>query len=439
VRIYANQVMFRELGSVKDFYVRQNQVPFVLDTKNQIPIPPNLDAQQKALFEKHRDLINTHAKFLNSVEVNMVPDDMFERVGFNEPFSCIHMGQIGISYPRIFGDIVALSKFLCSEHHAEKVCVIDSLTIHQNSEIMLMQHFLEGLGIPHPQKMDMICLMNYEFSQSICKLIKPPRIVTRGDWQNKLSSYQEQNQKYLNICPRGSFCDVTISPNGASCWYHICAGNQILYMVEPTKENLDSFNQYLGDSPNRQTFEFFTSRESCKVITISKGETVCIPAGWIYAVYNMTDSVTLFGYFFHSYSVSMNLQIQSHSYDDGDGSSFTKMYWEIVHDYCLKLRLGNFQFSEPEFKGLIDLLIKLTMAKLSEDRNFLVRELLAHFFGMPELDECIKNSQFVAFSRNLQSLKFTNAHEAANMVQAFRAYSYRLNPPVSQSGELVHR
>lgn len=114
-------------------------------------------------------------------------------------------------------------------------------------------------------------------------LVEPPYIARKLDF---LTTYWPKEAvvpegtlakpavtKYCLISAKDSYTDFHIDFGGTSVWYHVLWGQKVFYLMEPTKVNLELYNQWLrGDFGN----ECFLPDEVSKIFVFCalKDETI---------------------------------------------------------------------------------------------------------------------------------------------------------------------
>lgn len=79
--------------------------------------------------------------------------------------------------------------------------------------------------------------------------------------------------------------------------------------MAPTDKNLALFKDY-QNLCNRSELFFgdYLPQGEMKKLTVSEGETLLIPSGWIHAVWTPVDSLVFGGNFLHSLNIEMQLK-----------------------------------------------------------------------------------------------------------------------------------
>ena len=171
----------------------------------------------------------------------------------------------------------------------------------------------------------------------------------------------------------GSFTDFHIDFGGSAVWYHVMKGKKIFYVAPPTETNLARYRKWsashkasIPDSSVKDALHewFFGNRlEDCKAVHLVESETVCIPSGWIHAVYTPVDSVAFGGNFLTGLNIPMQLTVdaidQESMNDEYRYPLFAAVLWFAAkHMYeCLYLNKGT--LSTFEFNGIESLVTAL--------------------------------------------------------------------------------
>ncbi|UJR27129.1 hypothetical protein I4U23_008428 [Adineta vaga] len=110
------------------------------------------------------------------------------------------------------------------------------------------------------------------------------------------------------MSPQSSYTDFHIDFGGSSVWYSVVRGEKIFYLIEPTDENLQKYADWSKSPTESETF-LGDCVSNCYKMHLREENTVFIPAGWIHAVYTVTDSLVFGGNFLQSMDVDMQLRI----------------------------------------------------------------------------------------------------------------------------------
>lgn len=63
---------------------------------------------------------------------------------------------------------------------------------------------------------------------------------------------------------------------GSSVWFHMYNGKKVFWMVEPTEQNLQLYEEWIL---NNKKGSFGDKVEKCEKIVLEEGQTILIPAG----------------------------------------------------------------------------------------------------------------------------------------------------------------
>ncbi|WKY03619.1 hypothetical protein Q1695_004962 [Nippostrongylus brasiliensis] len=139
----------------------------------------------------------------------------------------------------------------------------------------------------------------------------------------------------------GSYTDFHIDFGGSSVWYHIYEGQKIFYVVEPTDQYLNLFEDYQrSDSKTEVFFGDLLPKGALRRVVIDEGQTLMIPSGWIHAVYTPVDSLVFGGNFLHALNVPMQLRVydmeQRLKKDMGTEDKYLFPHFELVNWYAAR-------------------------------------------------------------------------------------------------------
>ncbi|CAK9295354.1 unnamed protein product [Gordionus sp. m RMFG-2023] len=115
-------------------------------------------------------------------------------------------------------------------------------------------------------------------------------------------------EKYCLMSVRDSYTDFHIDFGGSSVWYHVLRGEKIFYLIPPSPQNLQLYEEWSQLSDQTQVF-FGDMVENVYQCTIKQGQTLFLPSGWIHAVLTPIDSLVFGGNFLHSFNASQQLSI----------------------------------------------------------------------------------------------------------------------------------
>jgi hypothetical protein len=87
----------------------------------------------------------------------------------------------------------------------------------------------------------------------------------------------------------------------------------VFYLIPPSPENLRAYAAWIRSANQDSTFfpETLSQLGECKKVTITAGDTLMIPGGWIHAVFTPEDSLVMGGNFLFSAAIVPQLQVYS--------------------------------------------------------------------------------------------------------------------------------
>ncbi|KJH51025.1 JmjC domain protein [Dictyocaulus viviparus] len=210
-------------------------------------------------------------------------------------------------------------------------------------------------------------ILSLEFSQNeaMRKIISPPILVLelsfvhklwpdKNDlinWDPELRQIVEVVEEHRRNKPEvalfclcgmaGSYTDFHIDFGGSSVWYHIYTGRKVFYIVEPTTEYLDLFENYQrSENKTEVFFGDLLPNGALRRMVIYEGQTLMIPSGWIHAVYTPVDSLVFGGNFIHALNAPMQLRIyemeQRLKKEIGTEEKFLFPHFELVNWYAAR-------------------------------------------------------------------------------------------------------
>uniref|UniRef100_A0A673A4C2 Lysine (K)-specific demethylase 2Ab n=1 Tax=Sphaeramia orbicularis TaxID=375764 RepID=A0A673A4C2_9TELE len=109
---------------------------------------------------------------------------------------------------------------------------------------------------------------------------------------------------------QGCFTDFHIDFGGTSVWYHILRGGKVFWLIPPTPQNLEMYENWVLSGKQGDIF-LGDKCHDCQRIELKQGNTFMIPSGWIHAVYTPEDTLVFGGNFLHSFNIPMQLNIYS--------------------------------------------------------------------------------------------------------------------------------
>uniref|UniRef100_A0A7N8YH71 [histone H3]-dimethyl-L-lysine(36) demethylase n=1 Tax=Mastacembelus armatus TaxID=205130 RepID=A0A7N8YH71_9TELE len=205
--------------------------------------------------------------------------------------------------------------------------MIDVMDVNtQKGTEMSMAQWTRYYETPPCQREKLYNVISLEFSHTkLENLVKRPATVDLIDWvdnmwprhlkerqrdsTNSINDMQYPKvQKYCLMSVQGCYTDFHIDFGGTSVWYHILRGSKVFWLIPPSPQNLELYENWVLSG--KQGDVFLGDRASdCQRIELKQGYTFIIPSGWIHAVYTPVDSMVFGGNFLHSFNIPMQLNI----------------------------------------------------------------------------------------------------------------------------------
>ncbi|PBK77816.1 Clavaminate synthase-like protein [Armillaria solidipes] len=180
--------------------------------------------------------------------------------------------------------------------------------------------------------------------------ILPPRLVRELDWVDNFwpSTRKGKGHTYPKVqlyCLMGvaqAWTDWHIDFAGSSVYYHILSGSKVFYFIRPTPANLAAYEKWSGTEIQNQTWLGDMVDEVVKV-SLTAGNTMIIPTGWIHAVHTPEDTLVFGGNFLHSYDVATQLKVRDIEIATSVPRKFrfpmfSKLCWYVGDKYLRDLR-----------------------------------------------------------------------------------------------------
>ncbi|XP_054853019.1 lysine-specific demethylase 2B isoform X2 [Eublepharis macularius] len=205
--------------------------------------------------------------------------------------------------------------------------IVDVMDVNTQKGIeMSMSQFVRYYETPESEREKLYNVISLEFSHTkLASIVKRPNVVDLVDWvDNMWPRHLKERQtdatnvisemkypkvkKYCLMSVKGCFTDFHIDFGGTSVWYHVFRGGKIFWLIPPTLQNLELYEEWVLSG--KQSDIFLGDRvERCQRIELKQGHTFFIPSGWIHAVYTPVDSLVFGGNILHSFNVPMQLRI----------------------------------------------------------------------------------------------------------------------------------
>uniref|UniRef100_A0A8B9KCU1 [histone H3]-dimethyl-L-lysine(36) demethylase n=1 Tax=Astyanax mexicanus TaxID=7994 RepID=A0A8B9KCU1_ASTMX len=235
---------------------------------------------------------------------------------------------------------------------------------------MSMAQWWRYYETPPSQREKLYNVISLEFSHTkLEELVKRPSTVDIIDWVDNmwprhlkerqrdstnaiLDMQYPKVQKYCLMSVQGCYTDFHIDFGGTSVWYHILRGGKVFWLIPPTPQNLELYENWVLSGKQGDIF-LGDKATDCQRIELKQGYTFIIPSGWIHAVYTPVDTLVFGGNFLHSFNISMQLNIYSIEDRTRVPTKFRypfyyEMCWYVLERYLYSLT--NTSYLIPEFQ-----------------------------------------------------------------------------------------
>lgn len=171
------------------------------------------------------------------------------------------------------------------------------------------------------------------------------------------------------LSSKGSWTDFHIDFGGSSVFYHIISGTKIFYVIEPTKEALDIYEEWCN-SPKREN-RFLGDSVKCSFVVLKPGNTFLIPSGWIHAVYTPEDSLVIGGNFLHTFNIVKQLEVYELEKRTNVPIQFTFPMFEDINLYAIEYycKFHSRPLTPVEIQNLVHLVGYFMEKRYSDNRS----------------------------------------------------------------------
>uniref|UniRef100_A0A672IVI1 [histone H3]-dimethyl-L-lysine(36) demethylase n=1 Tax=Salarias fasciatus TaxID=181472 RepID=A0A672IVI1_SALFA len=258
--------------------------------------------------------------------------------------------------------------------------IVDVMDVNTQKGIeMSMAQWRRYYETPPSEREKLYNVISLEFSHTrLENLVKRPASVDLIDWVDNMwprhlkerqrdstnaiiDMHYPKVQKYCLMSVQGCFTDFHIDFGGTSVWYHVLRGGKVFWLIPPTPQNLDMYENWVLSGKQGDIF-LGDKCHDCQRIELKKGNTFIIPSGWIHAVYTPEDTLVFGGNFLHSFNIPMQLNIYNIEDRTRVPAKFRypfyyEMCWYALERYLYCLT--NISHLTPEFQkyslGIADL------------------------------------------------------------------------------------
>ncbi|XP_051559950.1 lysine-specific demethylase 2A-like isoform X3 [Myxocyprinus asiaticus] len=291
--------------------------------------------------------------------------EYIQRGGLRDPIIFERPDGLGINMPDPDFSVNDVKTFVGSRRMID---VMDVAT--QKGTEMSMAQWRRYYETPPSQREKLFNVISLEFSHTkLESLVKRPTTVDMIDWVDNMwprhlkerqrdstNSIMEMQypkvQKYCLMSVQGCYTDFHIDFGGTSVWYHILQGCKVFWLIPPTPQNLELYENWVLSGKQGDIF-LGDKATDCQRIKLKQGYTFIIPSGWIHAVYTPVDTLVFGGNFLHSFNIPMQLHVSSIEDRTRVPAKFRypfyyEMGWYVLERYLYSLT--NTSHLIPEFQ-----------------------------------------------------------------------------------------
>ncbi|KAM6953365.1 lysine-specific demethylase 2A [Aplochiton taeniatus] len=291
--------------------------------------------------------------------------EYIQREGIRDPLVFEKSDGLGLEMPDPDFSVSDVKLFVGSRRMVD---VMDVTT--QKGIEMSMAQWRRYYETPPSEREKLYNVISLEFSHTkLENLVKRPASVDLIDWVDNMwprhlkerqrdstnaiiDMHYPKVQKYCLMSVQGCFTDFHIDFGGTSVWYHILRGGKVFWLIPPTPQNLELYENWVLSGKQGDIF-LGDKASDCQRIELKQGYTFMIPSGWIHAVYTPEDTLVFGGNFLHSFNIPMQLNIYSIEDRTRVPAKFRypfyyEMCWYVLERYLYCLT--NISHLTPEFQ-----------------------------------------------------------------------------------------
>lgn len=307
--------------------------------------------------------------------------EYIQREGLRDPIIFKTTDGLGMQMPDPDFSVSDVKLFVGSRR------ILDVMDVNTQKGIeMSMAQWRRYYETPPSEREKLYNVISLEFSHTrLENLVKRPASVDLIDWVDNMwprhlkerqrdstnaiiDMHYPKVQKYCLMSVQGCFTDFHIDFGGTSVWYHILRGGKVFWLIPPTPQNLEMYENWVLSGKQGDIF-LGDKCHDCQRIELHQGNTFIIPSGWIHAVYTPEDTLVFGGNFLHSFNIPMQLNIYTIEDRTRVPAKFRypfyyEMCWYVLERYLYCLT--DISHLTPEFKKY-SLGIGLTPADLENN------------------------------------------------------------------------
>uniref|UniRef100_A0A667XK63 [histone H3]-dimethyl-L-lysine(36) demethylase n=1 Tax=Myripristis murdjan TaxID=586833 RepID=A0A667XK63_9TELE len=280
--------------------------------------------------------------------------EYIQREGLRDPLIFEKADGLGIQMPDPDFSVGDVKLFVGSRR------IVDVMDVNTQKGIeMSMAQWRRYYETPPSEREKLYNVISLEFSHTkLENLVKRPASVDLIDWVDNMWPPFFMLPRFFNLklyclmSVQGCFTDFHIDFGGTSVWYHILRGGKVFWLIPPTPQNLEMYENWVLSGKQGDIF-LGDKCHDCQRIELKQGNTFMIPSGWIHAVYTPEDTLVFGGNFLHSFNIPMQLNIYSIEDRTRVPAKFRypfyyEMCWYVLERYLYCLT--NISHLTPEFQ-----------------------------------------------------------------------------------------
>ncbi|KAM9741807.1 lysine-specific demethylase 2A isoform 1-T2 [Menidia menidia] len=291
--------------------------------------------------------------------------EYIQREGLRDPIIFKKADGLGIQMPDSDFSVSDVKLFVGSRR------IVDVMDVNTQKGIeMSMAQWRRYYETPPSEREKLYNVISLEFSHTrLENLVKRPASVDLIDWVDNMwprhlkerqrdstnaiiDMHYPKVQKYCLMSVQGCFTDFHIDFGGTSVWYHILRGGKVFWLIPPSPQNLEMYENWVLSGKQGDIF-LGDKCHDCQRVELKQGYTFIIPSGWIHAVYTPEDTLVFGGNFLHSFNIPMQLNIYNIEDRTRVPAKFRypfyyEMCWYVLERYLFCLT--NISHLTPEFQ-----------------------------------------------------------------------------------------
>ncbi|XP_059201869.1 lysine-specific demethylase 2A [Centropristis striata] len=274
-------------------------------------------------LDKKLQSVRFNSELIKHMEGKDFTFEYIQREGLRDPIIFETSDGLGIQMPDSDFSVSDVKLFVGSRR------IVDVMDVNTQKGIeMSMAQWRRYYETPPSEREKLYNVISLEFSHTrLANLVKRPASVDLIDWVDNMwprhlkerqrdstnaiiDMHYPKVQKYCLMSVQGCFTDFHIDFGGTSVWYHILRGGKVFWLIPPTPQNLELYENWVLSGKQGDIF-LGDKCHDCQRIELKQGNTFIIPSGWIHAVYTPEDTLVFGGNFLHSFNIPMQLNIYS--------------------------------------------------------------------------------------------------------------------------------